>query len=130
MLYTFALTIPANTPEPATATALLPLTAGTITEMNVSFPAGHAGLTHLKLRRGLHQVWPANPEANFSTDNQAIVWAENYPLLAAPFQLEAYAWNLDDTYPHTITVHISIDPSGVEASLLDQVRQLLGMGGA
>lgn len=130
MLFTFAITIPANTPEPTTPTLVLPLVKGQVTQVNVSFPAGHAGLTHLRLRRGLHQVWPANPEGNFSTDNQAIVWPEVYDIDTPPLQLEAYAWNLDDTYPHTITVHITIQPAAAEVPLLDQVRQLLGIGGA
>jgi hypothetical protein len=47
-----------------------------------------------------------------------------------PYQLQAYAWNTDDTYPHTITIRVELTPAAVEASLLDQFKQLLGVGAA
>lgn len=130
MLYTFAITIPPNTPEPSTATQILPVTAGNVNRVLIDFPAGQIGLTHLRIRRGLYQVWPANPEADFSTSNATIDWNEDYDVLTPPYEFEAYAWNLDDTYTHTITVHISIEPAAQSLSLLEQVKQLLGVGSA
>ena len=128
MLFTFAITIPANTSEPSVPSKVLPLTAGTITRILIDFPAGQIGLTHLRLRRGLNQVWPSNPEANFSSSNATIDWNDDYDITTAPFQLEAYAWNLDDTFEHTITVHLALEPLAVEQSLIDQVRNLVGLG--
>ena len=96
----------------------------------MQFPAGHLGLTHIRISEGLHQAWPSNEGADFSTSDEIINWAEEYPLDTAPFTLTAYAWNFDDTYPHTITVRVELTPTEVESSVLDQVKALLGMGGA
>ena len=128
MLYTFPIVIPANTPEPTVPTRLMPMTLGTITRVLVDFPAGHIGLTHVRIRRGLYQVWPANPEAYFTGSNQTLEWLEAYKLDTPPFQLEAFAWNLDDTYQHTITIHFELETPAVEQSLLSSVKQLLGLG--
>ncbi len=128
MLYTFAITIPPNTLEPIIPTAVMALTAGTVTRVLIDFPAGQIGLTHLRIRRGLYQVWPSNPEANFSSSNDTIDWNDEYDLTDAPFQFEAYAWNLDDTYSHTITVHFAVEPATQEQSVIDQIKQLVGLG--
>jgi len=130
MLYVFPITIPANTPQSAPTKTLLPLTAGTITHVMIQFPSGPVGLAHVFIRNGLNQVWPANPEAYFTSDDETIPWAEEYEMDTPPYQLQAYAWNTDDTYPHTITIRVELTPAAVEASLLDQFKQLFGVGAA
>ena len=124
MIYVFPLLIPANTPETAKQRTVLALARGRITRVMIEFPAGHVGLTHLYIRRGLHQVWPANPEVNFKSSNETILWDEDYSLETAPHQLDAYAWNEDDTYEHTITVRIVLEPAQATVSLIDQLRDL------
>jgi hypothetical protein len=130
MFYEFGITIPANTPASAPVIADLPMTAGKITHVFVQFPAGHLGLTHIFIRDGLFQVWPSNQGADFSTSDETIGWLEEYPLGDPPYDLQAYAWNLDDTYQHTITVRIELQPAEQEPSLSDQIKSLLGIGGA
>ena len=124
MIYVFPLLIPANTPETAKQRTVLALARGRITRVMIEFPAGHVGLTHLYIRRGLHQVWPANPEVNFKSSNETILWDEDYSLETAPHQLDAYAWNEDDTYEHTITVRIVLEPAKAQVSLMDELRAL------
>jgi hypothetical protein len=130
MLYVFPVTIPANTLASNPVIQDLPLTAGTITRMMLQYPAGALGLDHLVIRDGLYQVWPSNPEANFSTSDEIITWLEEYVLDTTPYDLTAYAWNLDDTYPHTITIRIELQPAVAQTSLTDQIKSLLGIGGA
>ena len=130
MIYVFPLLIPANTLETAKQRTVLALARGRITRVMIEFPAGHVGLTHLYIRRGLFQVWPANPEVNFKSSNETILWDDDYDLTAAPFELVAYAWNEDDTYEHTITVRIVIEAPAVERSLVEEVKALLGVGSA
>ena len=125
MLYVFPLTIPANTPETAKQKTTLKLTAGKVTRMMVEFPAGHVGLTHLHINRGLYQIAPANPDASFKSSNETIKWVEDIDL-AAPAQFEAYAWNEDDTYDHTITVRIELEPRAETLNLWEEVKSLLG----
>ena len=126
MFYVFPLTIPANTLVTAKQKTSLKLTTGKITRVMVEFPAGHVGLTHLHLNRGLYQVWPANPDANFKSSNETIIWEEVYEL-AAPAEFEAYAWNEDDTYEHTITVRIELQPRAETLNLWEEVKELLGV---
>ena len=128
MFYVFPLTIPASTPETAKLKMILGLTAGTVKRVMVEFPAGHVGLTHLHVNRGLAQVWPTNPDATFKSSNETIEWAEEYTLDTPPYQFEAYTWNDDDTYEHTITVRLELEPRAVVKSLVEEVKALLGLG--
>ena len=128
MFYVFPLTIPASTPETAKQITTLELARGTVKRVNVEFPAGHVGLTHLFLRRGLYQVWPSNPEANFKSSNETIAWEDDYKLDTQPYHFVAYAWNEDDTYEHTITVRLELEPLAVVKSLVEEVKALLGLG--
>lgn len=129
MLYVFPVVIPPNTPAVSPVTLDMPMTAGEITRMMIQFPAGHLGLTHIHINDGLHQVWPSNERADFSTSDEIITWLEEYTLDAAPYTLTAWAWNIDDTYVHTITVRIELTPAQAQTNLLGQVKSLLGMGG-
>lgn len=124
MFYVFPIAIPANTPETAKLKTILDLTAGTVTRVNIEFPAGHVGLTHLAINRGLNQVWPTNSDATFKSSNETIIWEEDYALDQPPFEFEAYAWNEDDTYEHTITVRLMMSPLPATASLLDTIKSL------
>jgi hypothetical protein len=129
VIYVFAITIPANTPESAPVIQTLKLTRGKITQMQVHFPSGHLGLTHIGITRGLYQLYPSNAEARFSSSGETIPWDEDLPLDTPPYQLEAIAWNEDDTYLHTITVRVRLAPLEEQASLLDEIKALLGLGG-
>lgn len=129
MLFVFPILVPANTPQSAKKKTTLQLTAGTITRVMLQFPAGALGLDHISLNNGLNQVWPANPDATFQTSDEVITWLEEYVLDTAPYTLDAYTWNDDDTYDHTITVRLELTPAAAQSGLLDQVKSLLGMGG-
>jgi len=124
MIYVFPILIAANTLETAKQKTTLELTRGKITRVMVEFPAGHVGLTHLAINRGLFQLWPVNPESAFKSSNETIIWEEDYNLDTPPYELEAYAWNEDDTYEHTITVRIVLESLGVVSNLADQISAL------
>lgn len=130
MFYVFPIAIPANTPETAKQITTLQLTRGTIKRVNIEFPSGHVGLTHIHINRGLYQVWPSNPDADCSSSNETIIWVEEYKLDTPPYAFVAYTWNDDDTYDHTITVRLELEPLAVTPSLVDEIKQLLGLGGA
>ena len=130
MFYVFPLTIPASTPETAKQITTLELARGTVRRVNVEFPAGHVGLTHLFLRRGLYQVWPSNPEANFKSSNETISWDDDNKLDTQPYRFVAYAWNDDDTYEHTITVRLQLEPLAVTTSVFEEIKSLLSWGAA
>jgi hypothetical protein len=128
MFYVFPVEIPASTAETAKIKSTLPLARGKITQVQVHFPSGHVGLTHIGLNRGLHQFLPTNAESTFSSSGETISFAEDFMLDAAPYQLEAYTWNEDETYDHTITVRVQLEALPEQRSLVDEIKALLGLG--
>ena len=130
MLYVLALTIPANTAEAAPYEEDLKLTDGVITRVEVEFPAGCQGLVHSYARQAIHQVFPTNPDADLCSDNHVIAWHDYQDLDTDPRVLTISGWNVDDTYDHTITVRLELEPLAVTPSLVDEIKQLLGLGGA
>ena len=125
MFYVFPITIPANTSEAQRTRTTLKLTAGRITRVHLEFPAGHVGLTHIHVNCGLHQLWPTNPDADFSSSNETISFIEDLLLDIPPFTLTAHAWNLDDTYEHTITLRIELESLKSGRSLAEEIAALL-----
>lgn len=128
MFYVFPITTPANTAETAKQKTILALARGKITQVQVHFPSGQIGLTHIGINRGLHQFLPTNAEANFSTSGETISIVEDFRLDSAAYQLEAYTWNLDNTYEHTITVRVQLEALPEQKSLVDEIKALLGLG--
>ncbi len=124
MFYELPLTIPANTPAAAPVEDTLELSPGTITYVELQFPRGCVSLVHVKVRRGLHQVWPSNPDGDVAGENANISWADDYDLTEPPHQLTLSGYNLDDTFPHTITFRFQLvaapaPPSFVEPSPIE-----------
>lgn len=103
MFLSFDLAVPANTPasSPLEVEALVP--PGIVQQVDVQFPSGCVGLVHTLCRRENHQVWPTNPDSNFHSNGQTLTWQDDYELDDAPFLFRLVAWNLDDTFAHTIS---------------------------
>lgn len=133
MLFTYTLTIPANTAESAQTEERAKLTHGVITRVEVEFPAGCAGLVYVHIDRALHQVWPTNPEGTIRSDGRAIVWADYLELFDEPFELEIEGWNLDDAYQHEILFRFELTPKGIAergkdtASVISKLRGIIGV---
>ena len=108
MYYEWAIAVPANTLAAAPVETVLELTAGVIVGLEVQFPAGCAGLAHCKILHWESQKWPTPPSTSFASDGHAIVVPENYELSTPPYDLRVVAWNLDDTYAHTIYLRIAL----------------------
>lgn len=130
MIYKFLITTPANTAATAKLKTVLKLNKGIIHQLDVQFPPGPSGLLHLHINDAIHQVFPYNTDENFSSDNVNIRFKEFQPVLEEPFQLEAYTWNLDDTYSHDVIVRIGILPVQVIAPWLmtweERLEAILG----
>ena len=133
MLYHFPLTIPTNTAKASPVQTTLPLTAGILHHVSIGFPKGCSGLLHVQLYLRERLVFPTTPDADFAWDSALIEWAEYLPLEDHPFQLRADAWNLDDTFPHTVTVRLGVLPpevywrTGQTPQLHRQIREAFGL---
>jgi len=108
MIYSFAISTPANTPKATPVETNLKLTAGIIHQIDILFPTGCAGLAYIAINDGLHQVWPTNPDESFHTDGETISFKEFYELKSSPHILTVFSYNLDDTYDHDIIVRLGI----------------------
>jgi hypothetical protein len=122
--FVFGITTPASTSYASRKKTVLPMARGKITRLDLQFPPGVQALAHIVLTRGLHQLFPTNPEGDYASSAETIWWPENEDLAQPPFQLEAYTWNLDTTYPHTITVRITLEPITPATTLWEEVKQL------
>ena len=108
MSYTIDLEIPANTPAWQPEHGALTVVKGLVYRVEFEFPPGCAGLAHLAVFDGGHQVWPSSPGETFSTDRNTIAFDDTYLKLAEPFQFEVYGYNLDETFKHTIYCRIGM----------------------
>ncbi len=133
MIYEFALTIPANTPASAPATLGVPLSPGKILQVSVSFPSGCVGLVNTWATISSHHLWPTNLDETIKGDGVPITWPEDLDLTDAPYELALHAYNLDDTYAHTITWRFAlIEASKIGAgersrTLLERLARLFGI---
>lgn len=135
MFYDQALTIPANRPEATPIEAEVKLTHGVITHVEVEFPPGCHGMVFTYIRRGLHQVWPTNPDSRFASDGRAIVWDDYYELFAEPFTLVIGGCSPGTTYDHEITFRFELTPqeiaeqSQVQHGILWKIASRMGLVG-
>jgi hypothetical protein len=110
MIYEKRLTIPANTAQAAPVSTTVEVHPGVVKRVEVSFPPGPAGLAHCQIYLWERQIWPANPDSDFAGDDLQMIFDEDLDLADPPFEFDIVGWNLDDTYPHTVTVRLLILP--------------------
>lgn len=108
MLYEFDVTSPANTPASAPTEVLARLNKGLVTQVQVQIPSGAVGLARGQVWRGNSQIWPSNPGGYFKGDDLVLTWDEDYTLADEPLTLRLRVWNVDDTYPHTLTFRFAL----------------------
>mgnify|MGYP001563722508 CR=1 FL=1 len=134
MFFSYNLALPANTPKTAPVEVEALLTHGIIHRVEIEFPAGCAGLVHVAVRRGLHQLWPLNPDGDLASDDWIIAWDEHQEVLEEPYAVTLTGYNLDDIYPHTPIVRIGLLPQSLQeaatrsASLVERLAKLIGLG--
>lgn len=108
MRYAASVTIPANTTESDPYEETLGVCFGTIGQVFVLFPPGHAGLTSLQVFYQTRQIFPTTPGESFVGDDTQYTFAERWPIFEPPFELLLRGWNTDDTYDHTIYFEVSM----------------------
>lgn len=110
MIYRVGITTGKKGSDTDRVTTEIKLTKGIINRVNLVFPPGCAGLLHVAINHGLHQVWPTNPRGNYATDGETIDFEEFYELKYDPFVLTVYTRNEDDAYEHEVIVRIGLLP--------------------
>jgi len=121
MFYEYRLTVPANTPAAMPLVQEVTLAPGRIIAMAVQLPDRCVGLVHAQIWEGLYRHWPSNPDSDISGDNVVVAWQEVFDLDPTAPRLRLAGWNLDDSYPHTITFRINVIP---QATIEEQAHAL------
>lgn len=110
MNYELRLSVPKNTPKTAPVEDTLTVHPGVVKEVNILFPSRCAQLAHVQIIRSLQNLWPPYDDMSFTGDGEVVDWEEEYLLDDPPFDFTIRAWNLDDTYPHTVTIRMNVIP--------------------
>ena len=131
MFYSFDITIPANTLQASPQKTILKLCYGIIHKVDIVFPSGCSGLVGISVNNATHQVWPTNRGQHFCSDGETISWREFLENTTEPFELNALAWNTDQTYEHRLTVRVGVLPLSVVApwllAYIDRLNAALGI---
>jgi len=121
MDYCKHITIDKNTTEADPNISYLVLPAGVIKQVGYEFPSGCKGLAHLTIWVGTVQQWPRSQAYNYYGDGLYRQFPENFILPNSYNIITFKCWNEDDTWPHTVTVHITVlddqDPAWVSKFL-------------
>ena len=108
MRYSASVEIPASTTEAIPHEEYLDICFGTISQVFVLFPPGHAGLTHLQIFYQTRQIFPSTPGESFTGDDTQYEFSERWPITEAPHEVLLRAWNEDTENAHTIIVELSV----------------------
>lgn len=128
MFYDFSFTVPKNTAKKKPEELDVKLTSGIIHRVEIGFRAGPRNMVYIAIRKGLHQLWPTNPQGSFNSDNFTIVINEFYPLVGKPYILTLQGWSPGTYYDHIVEVRIGILPQEViapEETFIGAFKQLL-----
>ena len=124
MIYEKRLTIPKNTAASAPVCATLEIHPGIVKRVDVYFPPGCAALAHVQLFYWERQIWPTNPNSDFTGDGTLLSFPEDLKIVDLPYEIEIRGWNPDDTYPHTPIVRIQMQAEKMTAVELLKVLAL------
>jgi hypothetical protein len=124
MKYEFEITVPANTSYSDRLDEELKLDKGIITQATCYFPLGCMHLARFKCFHSQYQLAPFNREGYVSGEGTEVLFLKNYELLQRPYSLRIELWNVDDTYDHTLTFRILVEPSWLAIPQLQQSKLL------
>jgi len=110
MRYYASITIPAGTLASAPASNKFSVSSGRITEIELLFPPGSAGLAYLQIFYSDRQIYPTSIGEFFRGDDHLINWSDEYELIDEPYELELRGWAPAAIYDHTIYCQCTITP--------------------
>lgn len=96
--------------EGSPLTTSLKLTRGRLCGGWLYFPAGPAGLLHLRGLLGGYQLIPATPGQSYALNDCVVPLHLDHPLSQPPFELRILTWNYSTKYSHTCTLCVFLDP--------------------
>ena len=122
------LPVPKNTSAVDYLSVTLDLPVSQSERLWLEFPKGCAGLVGLQLYHGVEQIFPL-PAGNWvRSDNFVFNFRLTHLWNKDPFTVEARAYNLDDTYIHTIWFALELRgmPKGLSKTMQSFLKTLQG----
>jgi len=113
MFYSRSITVPPKTAEGTFPETTIDLSYGVITKVIFRPRPGHAALLHVRVFYRRHQIFPENADDDLHGDASPVEWEEWHEMFEPPHTLTIFAWNDDDTYPHTFDIAFAMLPKWV-----------------
>ena len=107
--YSYEYTFEEGHSKQSQETLEMPCAWGTLTDVNISFPAGCHGVVHVHIDQELHQIFPTNAEADYALDNYTLLITDEYELIEGTRKIYLTGWN-EGIYPHKISVEFTVVP--------------------
>jgi hypothetical protein len=108
MIYTENIVIPKDTKATSPILKRLNVTRGLVYKIEIEFPPGPEGTTHIVINDGGFQVWPTTPGVDFSSDSYTISFDDTYMKTVDPLEFQIYGFNTDLINAHTVQVRIGM----------------------
>jgi len=108
MIYSAAITYSKGQSEASLTRTTLRVGKGLVWRLEVEFPPGCAGLTHVRLLDGSYQLFPASLGESFHSDGSVIGFDDLYLKSSEPFEFIIEGWNEDTAWDHTIQVRVAM----------------------
>jgi hypothetical protein len=113
VIYTGRIITPANTLLTNVKKSELFVSKGLVYKIDVSFPAGSAGLLGVAIYDGTYQVWPSTGGQWFRGDGVTISFDDVYLKQDLPYKFDILTYNLDDTYAHEVDIKLGFVTSDI-----------------
>lgn len=122
------LTISTNVTQTIYQSGTLTLPVSQSERLWIEFPKGCAGLVGFQLWHGVEQIFPLPAGNWFKSDGFVFNFRLSHLWNKEPYSVEARAYNLDDTYSHTIWYSLELRgiPKGISKTMQSFLKTLQG----
>lgn len=120
MIFAGSITIPAGTSKTSPEIVRMKISPGIITQINIMFPPGCGHEAYINFNRGLHQIYPTNPDGYFIGDGVNIAGEVFHVIKVDPFQVQIHGWSPNASYDHTIQFYLWIKKAWQLNTLSDE----------
>ena len=112
MAYTKSLTVPKDTSPTSPVPVNIPIQSMIVDRVEITFPSGCVGLVGVRFKYPSHVLFPYNSDDWFKGNGQTVIFTPNLELKERPLFITVEAYNIDDTYKHTVYIVIDAEFKG------------------
>ncbi len=112
MSYTVSLEVPKETPSTDPVWVDIPIQPMIVDRVEITFPSGCVGLVGVRFKYQSRVLFPYNPDDWYKGNGQTVIFTPNLELKEKPLFITVEAYNIDDTYKHTVYIVIDAEFKG------------------